>query len=52
MAILIRSIPVLKGKTAEDFDRKAELAYEKKGTVDFSKEVEIAKKILAKAKLD
>jgi len=51
MAIEIKTIPVLENKTAERFISKAEKALSKKGSVDFSKEVKSAKKILEKAKL-
>ncbi|HTN38822.1 MAG TPA: hypothetical protein VL053_17195 [Arachidicoccus sp.] len=52
MAIAIKSIPVLKGKVAEEFDRKALKNFtKKKHTIDFTKQADIAAKILAKAKL-
>ncbi len=47
-------IPTLKGKDAEEFARKADkvLADKKAGKgIDFSKQAEIARQILAKAKL-
>jgi hypothetical protein len=39
-------IPELKGKVAEEFIRKADKA--KKGSIDWSKQMEDCKKILAK----
>jgi hypothetical protein len=51
MAIPIKVVPVLKGKVARDFILKADAALSKKGTIDFSKQVSIANKILEKAKM-
>jgi hypothetical protein len=51
MAIPIKVVPVLKGKAARDFILKADAALLKKGTIDFSKQVSIANKILEKAKM-
>jgi len=52
MAIAIKSIPVLKDKVAAAFIANADLNYsKKKSTVDFSKQVAKANKILAKAKI-
>ncbi|MBZ4043366.1 hypothetical protein [Flavobacterium hibisci] len=51
MAIAIRQIPVLKGKIASVFNKKAEDAIAKKHTVDFSAQSAVAKKILEKANL-
>lgn len=51
MAIPIKVVPVLTGDAAKRFDQKATETVAKKGTINFSKELEIAKKILAKAKL-
>jgi hypothetical protein len=51
MAIAIKSVPVLTGSTAKRFNQRAELALKKKHTVDFSKQIEITTKILAKAKI-
>lgn len=51
MARKIRTIPVLVGKEAEEFERKAFANVVKKASVDFSKEAENAKSILSKAKL-
>ena len=43
-------IPELKGKDAEDFIRKANEA--KKGSIDWAKQIEDCKKILAKRDKD
>ena len=51
MAIAIKQIPVLKGKTASTFIKKAEDTASKKHTVDFSKQASEARDIFAKAKL-
>ena len=45
-------IPTLRGKDAERFAKKADYVLKhKRGSIDFTKEAEIARKILAKAKL-
>lgn len=51
MAIAIRSTPVLKGKVAEKFVTEAEANLKNKGSVDFSKQLQSAKKILKKAQI-
>ena len=51
MAIAIKSIPTLKGEAAIKFVKKAEAASKKRATIDFSKQIKIATKILKKAKL-
>ena len=51
MAIAISSIPILEGKSALKFVKKEKAASKKKATVNFSKEIELTKKILEKAKL-
>lgn len=51
MAMAISSIPVLKGKVAEAFIRKAQKAEKERSTIDFSKQTEEMKAILAKARL-
>ncbi len=48
MAIPIKSIPELKGEVAKRFIGRANEAEKQKGTVDFSKQVEITNKILDK----
>lgn len=51
MAIAIKSIPTLTETAAEDFSAKLAEGKDRKSSIDFSKEVSIASKILAKAKL-
>jgi hypothetical protein len=51
MATEIKTIPTLKGKEAKKFIEKAEKMLSAKHTVDFTKEVEQASKILAKANI-
>ncbi len=50
MAIAIKSVPVLNGEVADTFIARADANLKKKSTVDFSKYVSIATKILNKAK--
>ena len=47
MALPIKSIPELIGKDAEIFIKNAD--FEKANTIDFSKEVEISRKIIEKS---
>jgi hypothetical protein len=51
MAIAIKSIPVLKQRTAKDFVKKANDSLSRRASVDFSKQVLSTKRILEKAKL-
>lgn len=51
MAIAIKSIPTLKEKEAQIFNKKAEAAFSCRATVNFSKQVKSANTILQKAKL-
>jgi hypothetical protein len=51
MAIAIKSIPVLKNEAAKAFLDKVSGSTAKKSSVDFSKQADVASKILAKAKL-
>lgn len=51
MAIAIKSIPVLKNEAAQAFIAKVSGNSAKKSSVDFSKQANVASKILAKAKL-
>jgi hypothetical protein len=51
MAIAIKSIPVLKSKAAKAFVDRISGNTAKKSSVDFSKQANVASKILAKAKL-
>ena len=51
MAIAIKSIPVLKDAAATTFTKKIAVSNAKKSSVNFSKQAEIASRILAKAKI-
>ena len=51
MATRIRQIPILTGKEAESFEKKASANLANKGTVDFSKEAKNAQEILSKSKI-
>jgi len=51
MAIAIKSIPVLRDKVAQAFTCSVTVNTAKKSSVDFSKQVSVAAKILAKAKI-
>lgn len=51
MALQISNIPVLKGKVAEEFIRKAKQAEKERGTINMSAAREEMKIILSKAKL-
>ncbi len=51
MATRIKQIPVLTGKEAEAFEKKASANLANKGTVDFTKEAKIAQDILSKSKI-
>ena len=51
MALAISGIPMLKGKEALDFREKAKKALKKRGSIDFTKQREEMRTILAKAKL-
>lgn len=53
MAIEIKPIPVLRGKAAERFVEEADRnARERRGTIDFTKQVEKMRAILKKANMD
>lgn len=51
MALAISGIPVLTGSEALNFREKAEKALKRRGSIDFSKQREEMRAILAKAKL-
>ena len=51
MAVYIKPIPTLTGKVAEKFEKIARENEKKRGTVDFSREVEMTKRILEKSNL-
>ncbi len=51
MATKIKSIPVLRDKAAQAFISTVKVNTAKKSSVDFSKQVSVVSKILAKAKI-
>ncbi len=51
MAIVIKSVPVLKEAAAVRFDSNAQDAIAQKSSVKFSQQVAVSSKILAKAKI-
>lgn len=51
MAIEIKIIPTLKGKEAEHFIKEADKAYQNEDKVDFSEQVQQARKVLKKANM-
>lgn len=51
MALEIKAIPTLTGEEALRFEKEAERLTRAKKKIDFSKQIELAKKILTKAKL-
>lgn len=51
MAIYIKAIPTLKGEVAERFNEHATEAENNRGSVDFSIQIEKARRILAEANL-
>jgi hypothetical protein len=51
MAIAIKTVPTLKNEEAIRFDDKAKEMAKYKSTIDFSSQVHITAKILAKASL-
>lgn len=51
MAMTIKEIPVLEGKEAERFMKKAEKAYKNRGKVDYSKQIKDAIAILKKSNM-
>lgn len=50
MAIAIASVPVLKGSASDRFEQQMQESESRRGSVDFSKSIETARKILEKAK--
>ena len=50
MALAIAAVPVLTGEASDRFDQMMEQSEERRGSVDFSREIEEARAILAKAK--
>jgi hypothetical protein len=51
MALAISTVPVLSGEAAKRFSEKMKISEQKRGSVDFSKQIAEARKILSKAKL-
>lgn len=51
MAMAISSVPVLTGKVAEEFVRKAQQAERERGTIDTSKMMQNMQNILERSKL-
>jgi hypothetical protein len=51
MAIAIKNIPILKELEAQIFENNINTSGEKKSSIDFSNQLIIASKILAKAKI-
>lgn len=52
MAIFVKPIPVLKGKPAEKFLKRAAENEKKRASVDFSKQVELTRAILEKSNIN
>lgn len=46
----IASVPVLKGAASDRFEQQMQESEKRRGSVDFSKSIETARQILAKAK--
>lgn len=51
MAMAINSVPVLTGKVAEEFIRKAQQAERERGTIDTSKMMQNMQKILERSNI-
>jgi len=51
MALAIASVPVLQGDAAERFEEQMCESEAHKGKINFTKQIETARKILSKAKL-
>jgi hypothetical protein len=51
MATEIKRTPVVTGSSAEKLAKQIEENEKNRGSIDFSKQIEIAKKILSEAKL-
>jgi hypothetical protein len=51
MALAIKSIPVLRDSSANEFVKKADKKLESKVAINFSKQVQSANRILVKAKM-
>ena len=51
MALPIKSIPVLTGKAAKEFQKNIDKNLKNKGSVDFSKQKQMMKEILIRSKV-
>ncbi len=51
MALPITVVPVLTGEAADHFSKQMKHSEHKRGTIDFSKEISEARKILSKARI-
>lgn len=49
MALAIASVPVLSGEASDRFDLLMEESEKRRGSIDFSKQIEQARDILSKA---
>lgn len=50
MALQIASVPVLSGEAADRFDERMAESEKKRGSVDFSKQIQMARRIVEKIK--
>lgn len=50
MALQIASVPVLSGDAADRFEEKMAESEKRRGSVDFSKQIAMARRIMAKIK--
>lgn len=50
MALQIAAVPVLSGEAADRFEERMKESEKKRDTVDFSKQIEMARRIVAKIK--
>lgn len=50
MALQIASVPVLSGEAADRFDERMAESEKKRGSIDFSRQIEMARRIVAKIK--
>jgi len=51
MALSIAAVPVLTGEAADRFDQLMEKSEERRGSIDFSREIAEARAILSKANI-
>lgn len=52
MAYFIKPIPTLTGDVAERFNERAAAVEANRGSIDFTKQMEVARSILSKANLE